>query len=47
MPRPRLTDWPLLRQILRRADGTGAEAMSPRTRRLRARVGLRLAVERA
>lgn len=29
-----LTDWPVIRQILTRTDGTGAEAMSERTRRL-------------
>jgi formate dehydrogenase major subunit len=29
--------WPLIQQILRRADGTGAEAMSPRTRALTTR----------
>ena len=30
-----LTRWPLIRQLLTRTDGTGAEAMSERTRRLR------------
>jgi formate dehydrogenase major subunit len=29
-----LTRWPLLQQLLHRADGTGAEAMSQRTRNL-------------
>ena len=29
-----LTRWPVVRQILTRADGTGAEAMSERTRNL-------------
>jgi formate dehydrogenase major subunit len=33
-----LPDWPLLRQIVTRADGTGRESMSPRTRSLSARV---------
>lgn len=33
-----LPDWPLLRQIVRRSDGTGPESMSPRTRSLTARV---------
>ncbi len=32
-----LAQWPLLRQIARRADGTGEEAMSAKTRALRAR----------
>lgn len=33
----KLTDWPLLRQIARLADGTGPEAMSDATRALRPR----------
>lgn len=32
-----LLKWPLIRQILTGGDGTGVEAMSERTRRLRAR----------
>jgi hypothetical protein len=32
-----LLQWPLIRQILTRTDGTGVEAMSDRTRNLRAR----------
>jgi formate dehydrogenase major subunit len=37
---PGLVDrWPLLRQIKDRADGTGPEVMSDRTRSLRARTG--------
>jgi len=32
-----LGKWPLVRQVLTGADGTGAEAMSEQTRRLRAR----------
>lgn len=32
-----LTRWPVIRQILSGGDGTGAEAMSPRTRNLRTR----------
>ena len=34
MPNNLLTRWPLIRQILTHADGTGQEAMSERTRRL-------------
>jgi hypothetical protein len=34
----RLSDWPVLKQIARRADGTGAEAKSAATRGLRARI---------
>lgn len=30
-----ILQWPVIQQILRRADGTGAEAMSERTRNLR------------
>jgi formate dehydrogenase major subunit len=39
MPKPRsfIDRWPLLRQIVDRADGTGPEAMSTRTRELHAR----------
>jgi formate dehydrogenase major subunit len=33
-----ISDWPLLRQIRRRADGTGPESMSGRTLGLRARL---------
>jgi len=33
-----LPEWPLLKQILTRSDGTGSESMSPRTRNLSARV---------
>ncbi len=32
-----LLKWPLVRQILKRKDGTGVEAMSERTRAMRAR----------
>jgi len=32
-----LEKWPLIRQIIDRADGTGSEAMSPRTHALEAR----------
>ena len=35
--RSRIASWPLLQQIVHRKDGTGAEAMSPRTIALRAR----------
>ena len=31
-----LSKWPLIRQIRRRADGTGLEAMSDKTRAMRA-----------
>ncbi|MCI0349609.1 MAG: hypothetical protein L0Z53_09315 [Acidobacteriales bacterium] len=34
MVRELLTRWPLVRQVLTRSDGTGAEAMSERTRNL-------------
>jgi formate dehydrogenase major subunit len=37
MIRDFVEQWPLLAQILRLADGTGTEAMSPRTRALHAR----------
>jgi len=37
MLRDLLMKWPLVRQIAERADGTGAESMSERTRNLRAR----------
>jgi formate dehydrogenase major subunit len=33
-----LSKWPLIRQIRQRADGTGFEAMSDKTRALRARI---------
>jgi formate dehydrogenase major subunit len=33
-----LLKWPLLRQIRERKDGTGVEAMSEKTRKLRARI---------
>jgi formate dehydrogenase major subunit len=33
----RLSDWPLLRQLRTRSDGTGVESMSARTRELSAR----------
>ncbi len=33
-----LKKWPLIRQILRRSDGTGVEAMSEQTRNLKARI---------
>ena len=39
-----LSDWPLLRQLRSGSDGTGPEAMSPRTRALSARTdGLQMA----
>src|SRR5947207_1204849 len=33
-----LSKWPVIRQIQQRADGTGLEAMSDKTRALRARI---------
>jgi hypothetical protein len=35
-----LSKWPLIRQIRRRADGTGLEAMSDKTRAMHARTDL-------
>jgi formate dehydrogenase major subunit len=34
----RLLEWPLVRQILERKDGTGVEAMSEKTRAMHARI---------
>jgi len=34
----RLSDWPLVRQLRRRADGTGRESYSEQTRSLKARI---------
>ena len=34
-----LSKWPLIRQIRERADGTGLEAMSDKTRAMRAQDG--------
>ena len=34
MPIRRLSDWPLIRQLMHGTNGTGADAMSPRTRAL-------------
>ena len=33
-----LSKWPLIRQIRERADGTGLEAMSDKTRAMHARI---------
>lgn len=37
-PAELLSQWPLLRQIIQRKDGTGLEAMSDKTRALHARI---------